>query len=332
MQSSQWPSCFTSLPRTLIFNCMVQRNEPSGKELYNLIQERFRVENTKLIAMDPSFSAVYRKGEDENTVSPIKIFQRLMNRLHDKAEGLGIVNYKMPMNLPKKERIEWEWENHENLMAEVIARETNKEIIFKEYTEMLKELQSYENTNYIVDGFEAIYQRLNKECFLGNIQNKKDLLNNISIAMGTILFHYDMIKKAGKLGDFFDTYNDPCYYLHNDVFAILEELRTYTFTLKLDDSIHPKFTKEKNMEKLVRFFTSFQEQKYKKDRDLWGEDYFEINYNTKENFIEFLEERKIIGMQTSDGPITQKDIEDYAEMYRRQCILERYSDNDTDII
>lgn len=132
--------------------------------------------------------------------------------------------------------------------------------------------------------------------------------------------------------DFFYTFN-PCSL--EDLSSCLIELENYVSELDHDNAaldelerqpselVSDQLTIQQNLTKLIKVFYLFQEKNYAEDNDIpWDGSHktmdeissanaFQTDYNTKENFIEFL--KVVIGKEAYDGAITEEDVEVYAE-------------------
>lgn len=344
MQSSQWPSCFESVPKRLLFLCMAQRREnPTGKEIFKLVKERIKIENQELIKLDASFKADYKAGETEDTVSSIKIFQRIMIRLHGLAVELDC-DISPPEGTTPENRLEWEWDNHEKLASRVIAAKLSrefKEIQEKQWKEMIKELEKYDNsasTKRAIGSLETIEELIiNKEkilnlCKLTNnpliqlsngwvVRNDPEQIKLIALSAKTIILRaYQPCKKESNLRPFIEVILNTGQFC---IEAILSDLQFFIVmkennqeSLNSVSDINPLETKNNNFYKLFQAFKSDQWTKFLNDgndlRDLYHKhSTFKRDYYNKENFIAFLTEKNIVGQMTSGGKITFDDIQEY---------------------
>lgn len=329
----------------------------TDKFIYSVVQEHIKEINKKIIKVDSSFNAVYRAGETVQKTSSLIIFNRLINRLYDKAKELGD-------DLYFEENLGWCMDHHENLMIRVLSLQVQRDFALTFEDSKNRNLSNsnesnnqcqwiimtqtkQKNMDRLVKAFVDLQvEKFAHACGLTPWQEYKeyivdmeDFQKNYNSEINFIRYLINEIqicKYRGSDGPF----------TKGDVFNFAKIYRN-AFIIEVDTNQYfPPFakspaqnlmiiatqTKEENMYRIVQTFIDLQVKKFADEHRLvpWEEhkehildrENFQKNYNSEKNFIRFLEEIKIFEHRASDGFFTENDVFGFVETCRYELLLE----------
>ena len=339
------PNFFTHMPQGPLLNIIdysknVGAISLTEKKLATASSKCFERANKRIAMLYPPLKAIVASGN-----LPKKIFMDCVDLLHDKARVLGCDEAAPSEAQQGVARMNWECEHFETLAMNVQKRMQRVKIL----EEMLKELESsdiHPETKLFVRGeIEALCQILPRQNELPKMSNDefhRSMHGKISMCwapamqlvkvVDVFIDGYQMFKQMDNLKYFFQMIAD---YYDKGYTHFASDLEVYkinvTDPLKLPTipTVANDQSKNDNLYIFLRVFIELQARKYAGDKNIaidakWLEDKgtkdaitgkaaFQENYTTKENFIKFLEEARVIGEETSEGPLTKEDIEEYAQ-------------------
>lgn len=225
-----------------------------------------------------------------------------------------------------------------------------------EYDEKLKESEkkNEENKAKAIEFLKAIQLLgLNKKHFLeqndvGNVQildskwnlhteDKGQMRTTLFNAQKIILHTYNEYKKAAELDTFFSILYRSGPSIELTLMELQERIVDKYFDVQSFQNSNyytiSSETKQKNLDLLLNIFTKIQAIEYAKKYCIKHFNAAQISHISQfreehfitENFICFLQDKKIIGQKTKEGPITNEDIERYIKESHEVELLDNSS-------
>lgn len=305
----------------ILKNEIIQTNISSVRQLNRIykkfVDDLFENANNEIQAKLPSLKVVAQK--DPNS-SQIKIFMRLVNHLHDKAEKLGF-DEQAPKN---EDRLMWEFA-HYSLFLEKI--QLDLDVIYPEMLNDFKKLHKFfkeeswikhnikmtfqqELTDYIESLINVCYRFYSeRDTFLeaANTHDyyipsyakfkikKENIVDLIKTTPQRIAFGYLVAKKQGLLLEFFKSFHPPIgSLLLEHTLAVIQEFMQFNLDLNSQGSsyvplINPRETEEKNLQRFLQFFINRQLKKYAEDHQMASNDMNDLKMKvaSAEDFLNY---------------------------------------------